>query len=125
MISNDKNDKAGQSSKVTVEYVMESKSLKITWEAPTTSQAVSSIVFPAVCSQCTCTARVTVVVLCVCLSVRRLFWQYVQSQVKTKDAIVHAKCQIWGKCMKAFFLNTSGSKVRVLLLTLVRTAILP
>ena len=69
MISNDKNDKAGQSSKVTVEYVMESKSLKITWEAPTTSQAVSSIVFPVVCSQCTCTARVTVVVLCVCLSV--------------------------------------------------------
>ena len=50
---------------------------RYSWEHPGTTQVIFN-------PRRACAARVTVVVLCVCLSVRRLFWQYVQSQVKPK-----------------------------------------
>ena len=74
-----------------------------------------------------CAVRVTVVVLCVCVCVcvsvslqAILAIRAITS--KTEDTIVLSVK--FEAIIKVFFLNTSGSKVRVLLLTLVRMAIL-
>ena len=73
-----------------------------------------------------CAARVTVVVLCVCvcLSVSpHAILAVCTITSKTKDTIV-LSVEFEAIVKRHFFLKVSGSKVRALLLTSVRTAIL-
>ncbi len=72
------------------------------------------------CPVCVCVC----VCLSVCLSVSPHAILAVRAITsKTKDTIV-LSVKFRGNCKMAFFLNMPGSKVRVLLLTSVRTAIL-
>ena len=72
---------------------------------------------------CACAVRVTVVVLCVCVCCPLHAILAVHTITsKTKDAIMLSI--EFGTIIKVFFLEMSGSKVRALLLTSVRMAIL-